>query len=134
MSVCSEFSFGRKSEWSDESLSLTSTSSPTSTASLPVLSFNTSSASRKSLLKKEFQQNFGRNGSGAKYYGNSLKTKKKKNCVAIAHAHRVLEYEALDRWLRKRNMSGVSTRQMTLSQEEFAIFFKWFDMKMKRYR
>lgn len=126
MSVCSDISLDNRSERSLRSAGGNNTT-------LPVLPYTTCSASRKSLLKKEFQQNFGRNGNGAKYYCKALRTKRKKP-VAVVHANRVLQYAALDSWLRKHNLSNVSTDQLSLSNEEFIIFFKWFDMKMKRYR
>lgn len=100
---------------------------------LPVLSNSTSSAARKSLLKKEFQQNFGRQGNRSKDYSKALKLNKKPS-IAITHANRVIQYDNLDRWLRKRNITHSSVGQMVLSNQELMIFFKWFDMKMKRHR
>jgi hypothetical protein len=126
MSVCSEFSFG-----SDDLSALSQHSADSHF--LPVLPYSTCSASRKSLLKKEFQQLFGKDGYRSKDYSKALKLKKKPS-IAIKHANRVLEYDALDRWLRKRNFSNSSAGQLTLSSQEFVIFFKWFDMKMKRHR
>lgn len=121
MSVCSEFSCSEHSQRSADS------------SFLPVLPYSTSSASRKSLLKKEFQQNFGKQGSRSKGYVKALKLNKKPS-IAIVHANRVLEYSNLERWLKKRNISHSSVGQMVLSNQEFIIFFKWFDMKMKRHR
>ena len=77
--------------------------------------------------------NFGNHGAGAKYYSKALRLNKKPS-IAVIHANRVLEYEALDRWLRKRNLQNNCAEQLSLSEQEFIIFFKWFDMKMKRHR
>lgn len=130
MSVCSELSLDRRSIATDETSIFRSSSDNT----LPVLPHYTSSASRKNLLKKEFQKLFGHHGDVSREYGKVLNMKKKPS-VAFKHATRVLEYDILDRWLRKRNYSSKSTtEQLMLSSEEFVVFFKWFDMKMKRNR
>lgn len=100
---------------------------------LPALPYSTCSASRKSLLKQEFQQNFGKQGNRSKDYGKALKLNKKPS-IAVSYASRVLEYDNLDRWLKKRNMSNSSAGQMILSNLELETFFKWFGTKMKRHR
>lgn len=117
MSMCSELTSGRNNE---------------EVARLPILRHSTCSASRNTLLKVEFQQFFGSKGSGARYYNKSLKLKKKTS-IEVVHASRVLEYEALDRWLRKHNLTNSSKGHLALTDREFMIFFKWFEMKMKRH-
>ena len=100
--------------------------------SLPVLSQNTSSASRQCLLKQEFQGQFGINGRVSREYSKTLKSKKKRS-LDISHAARLLEYDNLDRWLKKRNGVSSAAGKNGLTNQEFATFFKWYDSKMKRH-
>lgn len=99
---------------------------------LPVLPFSTCSASRKSLLKKEFQNMFGRGGKRSLTYGKTLKLHKKPS-IAVEHARHVVENDTLDRWLKKHNMTNSTAGQLVLSNQEFMIFFKWFELKMERH-